>query len=169
MFLVAEAPGCKEGLSPVSNSVPFLPTDAGSHGTGQKALPPFPDTKVMRGHRWAAAHGSIYDFKWLSRAHPCEHTQVICFAHQSELQDLELRQCLSTPGLPSCAITACCTVDSLQVDETKRKEGPPFLNAPGSLPSPHRLTPKVNSQEQGKAHLCLFPSAAGAESALSCY
>lgn len=75
MFLAAEDPGCaREDFSPLSNPAHFLPTDSGPPNTGLKALPPF---LVMRGHRWVAAHGSIYDFNWWSRAHPCEHTHSV--------------------------------------------------------------------------------------------
>lgn len=38
------------------------------------------------------ARGSISDFNWQSRAHPCEHTHKSADALQLELKDLEKKQ-----------------------------------------------------------------------------
>lgn len=109
------------------------------------------------------ASGSISDFNWQSRAHPCEHTHKSADALQLELKDLEKKQPPpSAPGLSSCVITACCMVGDptvlslLQVDEAKRKSLPNggtnrrpglqgHLTPPGNQLSSQLPTPKVNS------------------------
>lgn len=52
------------------------------------------------------AHGSISDFNWQSRAHPCEHTHKSADALQLELKHLEKKQpphllLLAFPAVPS--------------------------------------------------------------------